>query len=230
MDSLLKVMLSTGAGWVLWLLIGLSVLSVGIIIERAVVISRSGGDPARLAENLKSHLDKGEIDKAVFRLQVVRGVEARIALEGLRAYDKGPDSVAEAITSAKAIQRSLLEQRLGFLGTLGNNAPFIGLFGTVIGIIKAFHDLSVESGGAAKAVMAGISEALVATAMGLFVAIPAVIAFNYFQRRIRALIASVDGLSHLILSELRRQPGPAGAAAIAVAAAEGAPAAKAEEA
>jgi biopolymer transport protein ExbB len=204
--SLLKVMLATGATWVLWVLIGLSVISVGIILERAYVIHKLAGNPFSLTESLRVHLEAGEIDKAIWRLQIVPGIEARVALQGLKAFDKGPDSVAEAFTSAKAIQKSLMEQHLGFLGTLGNNAPFIGLLGTVIGIIKAFHDLAIDTSGAAKAVMAGISEALVATAMGLFVAIPAVLAFNYFQRRIRSLIAGTDGLTHLILSELRKTP------------------------
>jgi biopolymer transport protein ExbB len=205
-NSLLKVMLATGASWVLWLLVGLSVVSIGIILERAYVFAKLSGHPATFAETLSLHLEAGDLEKAKGILRSAQGLEARIALEGLKAYTKGPDSVAEAVASAKAMGRTQLEDHLSFLGTLGNNAPFIGLFGTVVGIIKAFHDLSLDTSGAAKAVMAGISEALVATAMGLFVAIPAVLAFNYFQRRARAQLAATDGLTHMILSELRKQP------------------------
>jgi biopolymer transport protein ExbB len=89
---------------------------------------------------------------------------------------------------------------------LGNNTPFIGLFGTVLGIIKASHDLTstqATGGQAANAVMAGVFEALVATAIGLLVAIPAVIAYNVFNRRVRAAMSGVDALVHAILSELR---------------------------
>jgi len=86
------------------------------------------------------------------------------------------------------------------LGTLGNNAPFIGLFGTVLGIIKAFADLSRNQGGGAATVMSGISAALVATAVGLMVAIPAVVAFNFFQTRVRRTLGRVDAVAHLILS------------------------------
>src|SRR4029079_12034926 len=93
-------------------------------------------------------------------------------------------------------------KNLGVLGTLGNNAPFIGLFGTVLGIIKAFADLSRNSAGGAVAVMAGISEALVATAVGLMVAIPAVIAFNYFQAKVRKTISGVDSTAHLVPAEI----------------------------
>ena len=81
-----------------------------------------------------------------------------------------------------------LEKRLGVLATFGNNAPFIGLFGTVLGVIKAFYDLGNSTEFGVKVVMQGISEALVATAMGLFVAIPSVIAYNYFVRKIKVLL------------------------------------------
>lgn len=84
--------------------------------------------------------------------------------------------------------RLALEKRLGILATFGNNAPFIGLFGTVLGIIKAFHHLGTSSEFGVRVVMAGISEALVATAMGLFVAIPSVIGYNYFVRKIKFLM------------------------------------------
>jgi biopolymer transport protein ExbB len=100
------------------------------------------------------------------------------------------------------------------LGTLGNNTPFIGLFGTVLGIIKASHDLTASQatgGQAANAVMAGVFEALVATAVGLLVAIPAVVAYNVFQRRVRAAMSGVDALAHAILSELRGEESTAGA-------------------
>src|SRR5262245_32025241 len=104
------------------------------------------------------------------------------------------------MAGAKARIRIDMEKNLGVLGTLGNNAPFIGLFGTVLGIIKAFADLSHNQAGGAAAVMSGISEALVATAVGLMVAIPAVIAFNFFQGKVRSTLGRVDAMAHLILS------------------------------
>lgn len=85
-----------------------------------------------------------------------------------------------------------LEKRLGILATFGNNAPFIGLFGTVLGIIKAFHDLGTSHEFGIRVVMTGISEALVATAMGLFVAIPSVIAYNYFVRRVKKILLTYE--------------------------------------
>ena len=108
--------------------------------------------------------------------------------------------MAEAMTGARTRERLHLERNLAILGTLGNNAPFIGLFGTVLGIIKAFADLSKNQAGGAAAVMSGISEALVATAVGLMVAIPAVIFFNFFQGKVRKAMARVDAMAHLVLS------------------------------
>jgi len=110
---------------------------------------------------------------------------------------------------ASTIDRRRLEyeQWLFVLGTLGNNAPFIGLFGTVLGIIRAFADLASNASRAAgasnpSAVMAGISEALVATAVGLFVAIPAVLAFNIFQRLLKRVIGRSNSLGNAIVAGL----------------------------
>jgi biopolymer transport protein ExbB len=98
----------------------------------------------------------------------------------------------------------VLERRLGVLGTLGNNAPFVGLLGTVIGIMLAFEELANAGQGAAATagVMSSIAEALVATAIGLLVAIPAVAAFNWFQRRIRTITSNSEALAHLLLTHL----------------------------
>src|SRR5262245_6633927 len=112
------------------------------------------------------------------------------------------------MASARSREKLALEKNLGVLGTLGNNAPFIGLFGTVLGIIKAFADLAkTQGGGGAGVVMAGISEALVATAVGLLVAIPAVVAFNVFQSKVRRTIVRIDAMAHMILSAVPARDG-----------------------
>jgi biopolymer transport protein ExbB len=99
----------------------------------------------------------------------------------------------------------VLEKNLLILGTLGNNAPFIGLFGTVLGIIKAFNDLAVAGTSGPTIVMRGVSEALVATAMGLLIAIPAVAAYNYFQGKIKRSMLNSDRLSRLLLATLAKK-------------------------
>jgi biopolymer transport protein ExbB len=118
--------------------------------------------------------------------------------------------VEEVIAETVSRQRPQYERFLGFLGTLGSNAPFIGLFGTVLGIIKSFNDLSstgVNSKNMQTTVMAGISEALVATAVGLAVAIPAVVAYNVLTRSLKNLTARTNALGHAVVGHLRATGG-----------------------
>jgi biopolymer transport protein ExbB len=195
-----------GAEWVLWLLIFLSIVSLAIMIERGWFFFRTNINIELLTENIRKLLRAGKA--AELRKLVKEGIsiEEQVLDAGLAEADRGPDVVAESMASVKARERLKLERNLAVLGTLGNNTPFIGLFGTVLGIIKASHDLATTQqggGAAASAVMAGVFEALVATAVGLMVAIPAVIGFNYFQRRVRATLGRVDTLAHLVLAQLK---------------------------
>jgi biopolymer transport protein ExbB len=191
-----------GAEWVLWLLVGLSVLSVGVMIERALFYYRRRLDAERFAQELVQALAQDQVEPLVERYRDSDAMAAQVALRGLAERSRGVEVVSEAMNREKTRARQHHERYLIVLGTLGNNAPFIGLFGTVLGIIKAFHDLSENAQGGADVVMAGISEALVATAVGLLVAIPAVIAFNYFNRLLRAVLSDTDAVAHLVLGEL----------------------------
>lgn len=186
-----------GVQWVLWLLIGLSVVSVGVMLERFWYFSTYRKDETRLAADMRALL-QGR-DTAATASDVPLDAMLTAAAEGARAQE-----------------RLRLERSLAFLGTLGSNAPFVGLFGTVLGIIKAFRDLASNQSGGPAVVMAGISEALVATAVGLLVAIPAVVAFNYFSRRVRTTMTQVDWRIELALLQLRaagsRAAGPEPAA------------------
>ena len=191
-----------GSEWVLWVLVGLSVLSVTVMVERAVYFRGNGGDIEALGRELGERLKKADLEGARRSLAGQRSPAALVAAAGIAEVDRGVDAVAETMAGAKARLRMDLERNLGVLGTLGNNAPFIGLFGTVLGIIKAFADLSRNQLGGAAAVMSGISEALVATAVGLMVAIPAVIAFNFFQGKVRQALSRIDAMGHLVLSTI----------------------------
>jgi len=189
-----------GSEWVLWLLIFLSVLSVAVMVERGIAMSGRLRDFESVSEKLHKALASGDVKVARAILGDGGSPEARVALVGLDELPRGSNAAVEAMASARARERLMLEKHLGILGTLGNNAPFIGLFGTVLGIIKAFADLAKNQGGGAGVVMAGIADALVATAVGLLVALPAVVAFNVFQGRIRRTMGRVDTLAHLILT------------------------------
>jgi len=201
LDRSLVTMSLMGAHWVLQLLLLLSLISVAIMVERALFYLRHRIDARALAARLATLLDDGDVAGARALVAPGEAMEARVLAEGLRGLDHGA-SVQELMEGELVRQRARFEQRLMFLGTLGNNAPFIGLFGTVLGIIKAFHDLSLNdptrAGSSASAVMAGISEALVATAVGLAVALPAVVAFNYFKAIVKRAVSNTESMSKLL--------------------------------
>jgi biopolymer transport protein ExbB len=194
-----------GAEWVLWLLIALSVASIGVMIERvAFFLSRRAGD----VDALRRQLLAGDLAGAGAAVEGRRGMEAEVVRAAVAHAAMGPDAVREVVSGTIERSRIDYEQRLAFLGTLGNNAPFIGLFGTVLGIVRAFFELSRNPGAAgAGTVMAGISEALVATAVGLFVALPAVVAYNLFQRGLRRTAQRATALGHAAIAHLEARPG-----------------------
>jgi biopolymer transport protein ExbB len=185
------------------LLVLLSVLSVTVMVERAIAMAGRVVAFDSLSDKLHAALVAGDVKAARELLGEPRSPEVRVGLVGLAELSRGTTAAVEAMASARSRERLDLEKHLGILGTLGNNAPFIGLFGTVLGIIKAFADLAKNQGGGAAVVMAGIAEALVATAVGLLVALPAVVAFNIFQGRIRRTMGRVDAIAHLILTGVR---------------------------
>jgi biopolymer transport protein ExbB len=195
-----------GAEWVLWLLVGLSFLSVTIMVERWVFFAVRRVNVDKLAGQIKAALQGGNLEEALSYVQNSKAIECVVIAAGLRELRRGAHAVSETMLSVKARERLRQERFLPVLGTLGSNSPFIGLLGTVLGIIKAAHDMNqAQAGqqGAANAVMAGVFEALVATAVGLFVAIPAVIAFNFFSRRVRGAIGRTDALAHMLLSMMK---------------------------
>jgi biopolymer transport protein ExbB len=196
-----------GAEWVLWLLVILSILSVTIMVERGIFFYRRALNVDTLSADVKKALSTGDLDRFVKTWRGREAMAARVAAAGLAEASGGVDAASEAMNSEKARQRHQHERSLVVLGTLGNNAPFIGLFGTVLGIIKSFQDLKENPQGGIEVVMSSLSEALVATAVGLLVAIPAVVAFNYFNRRIRAAVSITDAVAHVILGELHSRAG-----------------------
>jgi biopolymer transport protein ExbB len=190
-ETIKNLFVDLGASWVLWLLFALSAGSLTIAIERLLYLRTKADDVRALAAELDAHLAAGAREAALAALAGRRSVGAAVARAGLRLAPRGVVAAEKGMQSAIAAERQEMERRLAYLGTLGNNAPFVGLFGTVIGVILAFEELG-RAGGAAggtgpvasAGVMSAIAEALVATAVGIGVALPAVAAYNYFQRRI----------------------------------------------
>lgn len=190
-----------GSAWVLYVLLALSVLSVGVVFERAVFFYRDGrrGGEA-LHRGLHQKLKAGDEEGANELLRESGTVEGGVVARALAFREGGAASFADALDSELSRAKNTLEKGTTFLGTVGSNAPFIGLFGTVIGVIQAFHELGSAAARAGQmgSVMSGISEALVATGVGIFVAIPAVIAFNICQKRISDIERNAFSLGHLV--------------------------------
>jgi len=212
-----RLMTNFGAAWVMWLLLALSVVSVAIMLERGWFYYSLRDDLTALARSLGDYLRRGEVAQARRLLENSPSAEAAVVVAGLVEAERGPQAAEEAMAGAAALQRMKLEKRLVYLGTLGNNAPFVGLLGTVIGIVQAFDELGkaaklpaaqAATSIAPQTVMTSIAEALVATAIGLLVAIPAVAAYNAFQRLTKSTLANTEVLSRILLAHLKAENVP----------------------
>jgi biopolymer transport protein ExbB/TolQ len=202
-ERLLRIAL-LGSSWVMYLLLFSSVFSIAAMIERIVFFRRNRGDVDALSDRLAALLQDDDIDGAEKLLAHSRSIEAQVLLGALHWFKGGARAFSDAVESQLGKKKKELERGMSFLGPLGSNAPFIGLFGTVIGVIEAFHQLGEGANKAAMGnVMSGIAEALVATGVGLFVAIPAVVAYNMLQTRISAVETAVATLTKQITASLK---------------------------
>jgi biopolymer transport protein ExbB len=199
-DGIFQGLLALDATWVLWLLVGSSVLALAVIAERTVYFARTRIDAGALRERVRRGL--AQATPAEFERELSRSPSAEAQIVGAAVSAGCPAEASERMTAETQLQRLRLERHLAFLGTLGNNAPFIGLLGTVIGIIEAFAQLDVSGGQLTTGLMAEIGEALVATAVGILVALPAVAAYNTFQRVITVRLNVGDALGRELLAQL----------------------------
>jgi biopolymer transport protein ExbB/TolQ len=191
-----------GADWVMLLLIVLSILSVGVMIDRFLWFRGRDTDTDKFARELRGAFERDELDRLIGKYKDSTVVPVRVALRGVEERDRGAQAATEAMQAERVRWRRAGDQNLIVLGTLGNNVPFVGLFGTVLGVIKAFDKLTGHSADAEQLVVTELAKALTATAVGLIVAIPAVVAFNYFSRRLRVILAGADECAHGVLGAI----------------------------
>lgn len=198
-----------GAGWVMWLLVALSVISLALIIERIALFVMRRDDVQTLREDLRKLYKARDFSGALARAQRSMAFEGQIVAGALEEVEAGDAAVEERIVVESKVARLEMERNLAFLGTVGNNAPFVGLLGTVIGIVRAFRELKMSQGGqVSDSLLAEIGEALIATAIGLLVALPAVAFFNTFQRMIKGRLERAQVLSGDLLVAVRsKTPG-----------------------
>ncbi|NQY99533.1 MAG: MotA/TolQ/ExbB proton channel family protein [Bdellovibrionales bacterium] len=191
----------------LWILILLSVFSLAFILERFITLGKVKSESKKIASQISETLQSSDLSEIEQMSRDKQTLEGRALAYGMRhVKEKGADGLEELFNSYSLVEKPKLERYLNFLATVGSNAPFIGLLGTVFGIMDAFRGLA-QSQGEASAVMQGISEALVATAIGLIVAIPAIIAFNYFSKQVKSVMQSLDSVRELCLAYAKSSKG-----------------------
>jgi biopolymer transport protein TolQ len=188
-----------GAEAILWLLLIVSVISIGLILERWITLRGISVRSKRVKARMREAVQSNNLDDLEDLSKDRDSLEGRALSYGLRhVKETGTNGLPEVINAYALLERPNLERSLNILATIGSNAPFVGLLGTVLGIMKAFRDLSAAGTSAGnQTVMLGIAEALVATAVGLVVAIPAVIAYNAFSRQVRATLQSLETVREL---------------------------------
>ena len=194
-----------GAEWVMWLLLALGFIAAVLVFERLYLYMSTQVNVTRLARKLIEHLSAGRLDEARALVKDGKGIEERVISDALSMYTEGPDAVEELVQASMIKERQRYERSLSFLGTVGSNGPFIGLLGTVIGVILSFGELGRNPKGGLEVVGPGISEALVATAVGLVVAIPSVISFNWMKGMLKKRLANSDFLARLVVTQLKRR-------------------------
>jgi biopolymer transport protein ExbB len=200
MATLFKLAEASANG-ILWFMLFLSVISVSIIIERFLSLRTLSASSIGITDLFRKMITTQDLEHLEKIDAKDASIEARALGYGLTYVKKhGPGGLDELFNSFKTIERPTLEKNLNILGTIASNAPYIGLLGTVMGIMKAFNDLAVAPGQGNEVVMAGIGHALVSTAVGLAVAIPAVAAYNYFSRKVSLVLGNIDAARDLCLA------------------------------
>ncbi len=192
--------------FVLWILVLLSIISLGMILERFFALRKVSSQSDKVRTRIRSALQSNSVDEFESIARDPDSIEGRSAGYALRHMkDAGSRGLEEVFNTFALTERADLEKFLGFLATVGSNAPYIGLLGTVLGIMKAFNDLAQASEAGQQTVMAGISLALVATAAGLFVAIPAVIFYNYYSRKLKRIFQSLESVKEMGLAYAKKK-------------------------
>lgn len=199
-------------GWVarivVFILLLMSAWSLGVMIERALTYSAARKQSRLFVQQVSGVLRDGKLDEAIrIAERNKKSHIAKVVATGLQEFQTAMEIPGEEIEASKrALERAMaivhaeLKRGLSGLATIGSTAPFIGLFGTVFGIMNAFKQIHAEKATGLTAVAGGIAEALVATAFGLFVAVPAVWAFNYFTAKIEGFDVEMDNSSKELIN------------------------------
>ncbi len=181
------------------ILVACSVIALTFIFERWLYYKHTAVDADRFFIKLRDAFRNDGIDRAISVCNSSLSPLAQVIKSGLEESQKSAQAAAEMMDATAIDQRTKLEKNLNILGTLGNISPLIGLFGTVVGIIRAFHSLSVSGSAGPSVISAGIAEALLTTAAGLVIAVPSVVFYNYYLRRVNTIMNEIEAVSKKVL-------------------------------
>ena len=180
-------------GITMYILFTCSILSVAVIVERFIYYKRRAWiKRIDFMDQVKPLIHKGHYAKALEICENTNTAVALVAHAGLKLHGRGNREISHAMERQITIATVKMERYTNLVGTIASTAGYIGLFGTVLGIIRAFHDIATKGAGGIDVVINGISEALVCTAAGLIVAVPAVIAYNYFVKKIDTIVTDME--------------------------------------
>jgi biopolymer transport protein ExbB len=179
-------------GFTMWVLLACSVIDLAILLERLYRYAWARLDRVAFMGLVAKELKAGAFDKAVALCDPARKPVAAVVRAGLLKHDHGEHEIAGALDREITLQTAELERFTSVVGTIGNVAVYIGLFGTVLGIVRAFSNISETGSGGISVVIGGVAEALICTATGLLVAVPAVVFYNYFTRRIDGFVTEME--------------------------------------
>jgi biopolymer transport protein ExbB len=189
-------------GPAMWMLLLLSIVAIAIVIERLLFFASQHSDSKGLLRALGQKIAADDLNGAIKVCQQNKGMLPKILEFGLKRGEKNRADITDALSIALMEHLNALERNLGIIGTIAVIAPFVGLFGTVLGIIRAFQDIALKGNSTPAVVAAGVSEALITTAAGLFVAVVSVIFFNYFKARIKSynqeMIVAANQLAEML--------------------------------
>lgn len=188
-----------------------SIVTVGFTVERLLYFKTSSHNTQAFMKTVASHLKNGDLQSAVNFSQKSNSPIGRVMTQGLTHMSRSHDELAQRLDTAIDLETVEMERNIGVLGTMSNIAPLLGLFGTVVGIIRAFADIARTGSGGGAVVAMGVSEALMTTAAGIVVAVIATVAFNFFVRRIRTRTAHLEDARESFFSlwgqvQRKRQP------------------------
>jgi biopolymer transport protein ExbB len=199
---------TTGGSPIFLVLIGCSVVALAVAIERAWYYWKRAGDPDKTMKDTVASIRAGKIDEAIWTCESSAHPMGKVAASVFRVGRRKGESYEEKMQVALSQEKLLLERNLSMLGTLAAIAPLIGLLGTVWGIMRAFHDMAATGSAAPTVVAAGVAEALITTAAGLVVAVPALVLYNHFSNRLNVMLTVAENNARLVHGVLMGEDGP----------------------